>query len=252
MLKEIILAIKSYFEAHRFILKYRLWKWILVPGLIYSLLFVTGFYFFWTSSNEAIDWLLRQTGVGAYLIRLQESWLNFFFLIGEIFIHLLLLVGYFSLFKYIFLIIGAPLFAFLSEKTACILLGTPFKFDAKQWYSDAIRGMLLAIRNMRWQLLYMLALIIISFVPIVGWVTPLVVLFIDSYYMGFSMLDYTCERNQLNIEASIQLISHHKGLAIGNGLVFYLIHMIPLIGWVVAPTYAVVAATMSLHKTESR
>jgi CysZ protein len=252
MLKEIILAIQSYFEAHRFILKYRLWKWILVPGLIYSLLFITGFYFFWNSSNEAIDWLLRQTGVGTYLIRLQESWLHFFFLIGEIFIHLLLLVGYFSMFKYFFLIIGAPLFAFLSEKTACILQGTEFKFDAKQWFSDAIRGMLLAFRNMRWQLLYMLALILISLVPIVGWVTPLVVLFIDSYYMGFSMLDYTCERNQLNVEASIQLISHHKGLAIGNGLVFYLIHMIPLIGWVVAPTYAVVAATMSLHKTESR
>jgi CysZ protein len=251
MLKEIILAFQSYFEAHRFMMKHRLWKWILLPGLIYSLLFITGFYFFWTSSNEAIDWLLRQTGVGAYLIRLQESWLHFFFLIGEIFIHLLLLVGYFSLFKYFFLIIGAPLFAFLSEKTACILQGTAFKFDVKQWFNDAIRGMLLAFRNMRWQILYMLAMILISLIPIVGWVTPLVVLFIDSYYMGFSMLDYTCERNQLNVEASIQLISHHKGLAIGNGLVFYLIHMIPLIGWVVAPTYAVVAATMSLHKAEN-
>jgi CysZ protein len=30
--------------------------------------------------------------------------------------------------------------------------------------------------------------------------------------------------------------------------VFYVIHLLPIIGWVFAPAYAVIAATMSLHE----
>ena len=47
---------------------------------------------------------------------------------------------------------------------------------------------------------------------------------------------------------AIYFIGNHKGLAIGNGLVFYLIHLLPIVGWVLAPAYAVIAATMSMHE----
>jgi CysZ protein len=70
--------------------------------------------------------------------------------------------------------------------------------------------------------------------------------------MGFSMLDYSSERNQLSENASIQLIGHHKGLAIGNGMIFYMFHAIPLLGWLLAPGYAVVAATISMHKAKEQ
>jgi CysZ protein len=33
----------------------------------------------------------------------------------------------------------------------------------------------------------------------------------------------------------------------GNGIVFYLFHFIPIIGWILAPTYAVIAATLSIY-----
>jgi CysZ protein len=61
------------------------------------------------------------------------------------------------------------------------------------------------------------------------------------------MLDYSCERHRLSPAESINFISKHKGLAIGNGLVFYLMHFVPFLGWVLAPSYAVVAATISLY-----
>jgi CysZ protein len=116
MLKEIIISIQAYFEAHRFIVKHRLWKWIVIPGLIYTILFIVGIYFFWTSSNTAIEWVLQQTGVKGWLDRVHESWLNFIFIVGQIILRLVLLMFYFSLFKFLFLIIGSPVFAYLSEK----------------------------------------------------------------------------------------------------------------------------------------
>jgi CysZ protein len=73
---------------------------------------------------------------------------------------------------------------------------------------------------------------------------------VECYYYGFSMLDYSCERQKLSPSQSIAFIGRHKGLAIGNGMVFYLMHGIILVGWILAPSYAVVAATLSLYKVK--
>jgi CysZ protein len=72
-------------------------------------------------------------------------------------------------------------------------------------------------------------------------------LFVECYYYGFSMLDYSCERHQLSPAESIHFIGQRRGLAIGNGLVFYLMHFVPFVGWVLAPSYALIAATISLY-----
>jgi len=55
----------------------------------------------------------------------------------------------------------------------------------------------------------------------------------------------------LTPQQSIEFVGKNKGLAIGNGLVFYFMHGLIGIGWVLAPAYAVIAATISIneHKT---
>jgi CysZ protein len=118
-----------------------------------------------------------------------------------------------------------------------------------RFLSDLWRGITMALRNTFWQLIYIIAIIFVSLIPLIGWITPILAVIIECYYYGFSMLDYTCERNGMNKQKSIDYISIHKGLAIGNGIVFYLMHLLPVIGWVLAPAYAVIAATISMHET---
>ena len=246
MLKEIIISIQSYNLAHRLIIKHKLWKWILIPGLIYTILFLGGMYLFWTSSNSAIEFILLKTGVKGWLEKMQDSWISFFFIVGQIILRLTLLLFYFSLFKYLFLIIGSPLFAYLSEKTAGIIEGTDYPFSFKQFFKDIARGIRIALRNLLWQTVYVITIFIISFIPLFGWIAPLIALLVECYYFGFSMLDYSSERNNLSASQSIDFISRHKGLAIGNGIVFYIFHLVPIAGWLLAPSYAVIAATISL------
>jgi CysZ protein len=76
--------------------------------------------------------------------------------------------------------------------------------------------------------------------------TPILALFVERYYYGFSMLDYSCE-TQIFPQQSIEYVEKHRGLAIGNGLVFYALHGILVVGWIFAPAHAVVAATISLY-----
>lgn len=251
MLKEIITSIQAYFHTHRFIIKHRLWKWILIPGIIYAILFFLGIYLFLVSSNSAIEFMLHKSGIKEWMERMQSSWLSFLLIFGQLVLQLVLLLFYFSLFKYLFLIIGSPLFAYLSEKTEAIIEGKDFPFDLKQILRDITRGVKLALRNMLWQTVYTISILILSFIPVVGWVTPLLALLVECYYLGFSMIDYSCERNKLSTSQSILFIGRHKGLAIGNGAVFYIMHIVPLVGWILAPSYAVIAATISLYNARN-
>ena len=250
MLKDIIIAIQSYYLAHQFIVKHRLWKWILIPGLIYSILFCLGIYLFWISSGNAIDYVLSITGLKKWMYTMEGSWLKFLFIFGQVILQLVLILFYFSLFKFLFLIIGSPLFAYLSEKTEAIMEDKEFPFSFAQMLKDIGRGIKLALRNALWQTVYTISILILSFIPLFGWFTPLFALLLECYYLGFSMLDYSCERNKLSTIQSIEFIGRHKGLAIGNGIIFYLMHLVVVVGWILAPSYAVVAATISIYKTK--
>lgn len=247
LLKEIIIAIQAFGKAHQFISRHRLWRWIVVPGILYMLLYVASMVLFFKTASGAVDYLNTITGLKAWVERMNSGWIHFLVSFAELVLSLLMLLFYFSLFKYIWLILGSPLFAYLSEKTEALMDDREYPFSMAQMLKDMWRGIKLALRNAFWQTLYTLAILLLSLVPLVGWATPLLSLFVECYYYGFSMLDYSCERHKLSPAESIRFIANHRGLAIGNGMVFYLMHLVPLVGWVFAPAYAVVAATISLY-----
>ena len=248
MLEEIVIAIRAYYEAHNFIVKHKLWKWILIPGVIYAMLFGFGIYIFGQSAAHVIDYFFSKTGLKIWLQKEHGTWLRFMFIFGQLILQIILMLLYFSWFKYLFLIVGSPIFTWLSEKTQAIMSNTDYPFNPQKFYKDILRGVQTAMRNMVWQTVYLIAIIFLSLVPVVGWASPVLAIFVECYYFGFSMLDYTSERNGLSSAESIDLIGTHKGLAIGNGIVFYIMHVAPFVGWVLAPGYAIVAATLSLQQ----
>jgi CysZ protein len=211
------------------------------------ILFSAGIYFFWISADSAVSDLSQLIGIDRWLHRQQSAALSFLFMMGGIMVRLTMIFFYFSLFKYLFLIIGSPVFAYLSEKTESIIEGKEFNFQYAQLFKDISRGVRLAFRNCLWQTVYTVSILILSFIPLVGWITPLISSLVECYFYGFSMLDYSCERHGLSPAASIVYIGKRRGLAIGNGLIFYLMHFVPFVGWVLAPSYALVAATISLY-----
>ena len=104
---------------------------------------------------------------------------------------------------------------------------------------------------MLWQTVYSISILFLSLVPLIGWASPVLAIFVECYYFGFSMLDYTSERKGLSSSESVDFIGNHKGLAIGNGMVFFIMHAVPFAGWALAPGYAVVAATLSFQQREN-
>jgi CysZ protein len=163
-------------------------------------------------------------------------------------IHLGVLIFYFSLFRILCQLICAPLFAYISRRTHSYAGGVVQTVATGALWKDVLRLWMVILRNALWQTVYFIALIILSLIPVIGWVTPLAGLLTECYYSGYPMMDLACTRREKAIAPATHFISLHKGLAIGNGLVFYVLVAIPVAGWIVAPVYAVVAATLTANK----
>jgi hypothetical protein len=53
---------------------------------------------------------------------------------------------------------------------------------------------------------------------------------------------------RLSIRQSVRFIRKNRGFAMANGMIFYVVFFfIPLVGFMIAPAYAVVAATLGTH-----
>jgi CysZ protein len=247
LLKEIIIAIQSWSEAGRFIKEHRLFRWIIIPGIIYTILFIVGMYIFWQSADSAVSWASNKMNIEPWLQKKRSEWLSFFFMMTGMMLRLVLVLFYFSFFKYLILIIGSPVFAYLSEKTEAILEGKEYSFNWPSIKKDCIRSIKLDLRNCGWQSGYLIGLLLLSLIPVIGWVMPIIALLMECYYFGFSMLDYSFARINFSPAQSTAFTSRHKGLAIGNGILFYLSHIIIIL----APAYAVIAATLSVHNVKN-
>ena len=247
LLKEIVIAFQSFDEANRFIREHKMVKWIIIPGIIYTLLFIVAMILFARSANGAVTWLSQQLRIEPWLEKERSPALAFLFVMMGIMLRIVLFLFYFSLFKYLILIIGSPVFAYLSEKTEAIIENREHHFNLKQLLPDAMRGIKLALRNAGWQTVYMIALIFLSLFPVAGWIAPLIAVIVECYYYGSSMLDYGLARNDFTLPKSIFYSGRHKGLSIGNGIVFYIMHAVIIL----APAFAIIASNLSVIKVKN-
>jgi len=251
MLKDLSIGIRSYTEAHNLIKTNKLWGYVLLPGLINLVLFVVTLKIGWNYSAMITGLLMDLMGIDAIV---NEEWgfvkaiAHWFFLI---LFRLMFIVFYLFVYKYVVLIVMAPVMALLSEKVDEIITGNKYPFEFKQFAHDVLRGIVIAMRNLFIELVIILILFLFSGIPILGWISPLLILAVECYFYGFSMIDYSNERQKMTVKESTAFIYRHKGLALANGALFHLLLLVPVIGLLVAPSYGVVAAAISTNKVRS-
>lgn len=78
----------------------------------------------------------------------------------------------------------------------------------------------------------------------------LAILSVQSFFMGFAMMDNYFELKQMSIRDSLRTCLHYAGLAVAIGAVANLMLAIPLVGSVAGPLIGSVTATLALHHLE--
>ncbi|OFX59483.1 MAG: hypothetical protein A2046_00685 [Bacteroidetes bacterium GWA2_30_7] len=253
--KDISLGFSSYSKAFNILFRHNLWWTLFIPLILYLILLFTGFElkdyiadYLKTNIIESTNLENADFFLSSY-IKGTVSWIiGFSFTIIFFFV--------FSFFGgYLIIILMSPLLAYLSEKTEEIVTGKEYPFDIMQFTRDIFRGILLALRNMLIQTGIFLAIIVICLVPVLGWIVSIIssifLFFISAYFYGFSFMDYSNERQRLNISKSVEIIRKYKWVAITNGGIFGLSLIIPFCGATIAPFFAifsVIAASIAMTK----
>jgi CysZ protein len=248
VLSDLSISLKSYGKALRFIATHRLSKFFILPFILNMLLFFGGF----ALIGLAVDWLKE------ILFDQLDSWLGQLAWIATlkkiiyVFVWIAFKLLYFLLFVFfggfIVLLFMSPALAYLSEKTEQLIKGTTFPFSVDQLVRDTFRGILVALRNMSIEFLYVILLFFIGFIPVINLAVPFILFAISSYFYGFSFMDYTNERSKRSVSESVSFLRKHKGAVTGNGLVFCLVLVVPYVGVFLAGFVAivsVVAGTMT-------
>ena len=65
-------------------------------------------------------------------------------------------------------------------------------------------------------------------------------------------LDSRYGTEKQNKIATANYVNNHMGLPIGNGLLFYMMHLLPIIGWITAPFYALIAAQLNTQELKDK
>lgn len=253
--KNIGLGFSTYGKAFNILFRHNLWWTLFIPLILYIILLFTGF-----ELKDQIAEYLKSTILGATNLENADFFLSGFlkgavsWIIGVSFTIIFFFA--FSFFGgYLIIILMSPLLAFLSEKTEKIITGKDYPFDIQQFARDIFRGILLALRNMLIQTGIFLGIFVIGFIPVLGWIVSIVssifLFILSSYFYGFSFMDYSNERQKLNISTSVKIIRKYKWTAITNGGIFGFTLIIPFCGASIAPFFAIVSAiAASIAMTE--
>lgn len=162
-----------------------------------------------------------------------------------------MLVIFFSMFKYLMLIITAPLMSQLSEKIESYLENDVDiqTSSSISWLKELGRGLLISVRNIFRELFFTLILLLMSIIPGLGILSSPLILVVQGYYAGFGIFDFWAERHY-SYNSTVKYMKSNKGMLIGNGIVYVILIAIPIIGVFLAPPLATAAATLQAHKRQ--
>lgn len=237
MFKNIVIGLKAYSGAFNLISKLKLWTYFVVPILISLFLSVIiGVTAYALSDN-----------IGNFIanIWIWDWGKSTFTTISSIIGALVILVIGLILYKHIIMALSAPFMGPVSEKIEAHL--RPLEQHRKEASSFQVllwRGIRINSRNLLMELLLSVPILLLKFIPIVNIFSTILLFLVQAYYAGFGNMDYTLERH-FSYNKSLHYVRQRRGLAIGNGIGFLLLLLIPVIGVLLVLPLSVTAATIN-------
>lgn len=243
--EQLFLAFKYYGETFRFIDKHNLYRYLIIPAILSLGVTLFVAWLIWATSEQVISNILSRFDFR----QLSGFWGDTVEFLFKTIIMGLTISVYLKIFRYSLLLVLTPSFIRFSHKIQCIELGEMQEYSFKLGLKNILRSAELAMMNFGRDLL--LTSLIIVVVLILTWTVPLApfaIFLAECYFLGYSMIDYRNQFLSMSIKESRTVIRKNVGLAVGNGICFHLILLIPLLGIMFGPTLALIAAGISIDE----
>ena len=245
VLRDIQLGVKALKEAYPFVRRHRLWIGVLSYGWVSKFLLVIAFVIGLNFLAVLVNWFgsLHPEGPLSYGASLLDLYSGMF----KKGYHLFSLGGM----KYLILILGEVLIFHAARRTMEVLKGTK---EAEPSLKDFMRAQMRMIEISLAAWAFELGVTILISIALgfmhADWLKSPLNWMIQCFFLGAVMVDGYLEKYKLKLTASIYVSRQIAGLALVIGVATYLLLSIPLIGAVIAPFFASIAATLALFEME--
>ena len=178
--------------------------------------------------------------LSAYLVGTLPAWLSFLSAILE---PLLYLFG---------ILTGTWLFGFLAAIIGSIFLGDlALKIDGgdgteRPWYHDIWPALKREARKLRYHLPRLLALVVLSVIPLINAFAPLLWILFGAWLMAIQFCDFAVENRRMDFLETLAILRGRRMAALGFGACATFAMAIPLLNFLVAPV-AVIGGTLLMR-----
>ncbi|UZR92269.1 EI24 domain-containing protein [Chondrinema litorale] len=248
--KQVTTGLSMYPKAYRFISEKKLWGSALFPGAVSLILLLVILYFAFNFSDDISVWLLSWTNVQnaettfGHIIAFIALWL----------IRFILITIFYVSYKVLMINFMAPLLYLFSNEVLNSMHGkkteAPIQWDV--FIKELFKGIVDAVRILVKELFIIGLISILALViPIFSPFAPLIIIAVESYFIGISMVDHTAAYRGYTVEEGRNLRKRNKGLSMGVGLGFTVLFLVPLFGVLVAPSLGITSACLGVEKVEN-
>ena len=236
MIQDIYRGLQVYTGAYGLISKLKLWKYFVIPVIISVVVFAMIFVSAYGLSDNLGEWMAG--------IWIWETGKATFTAISTFIAGIVIFAIGLILYKHIIMALSSPFMSPVSEKIEAYFTGKPAKnYVSTNFSKQLVRGIRIGLRNLSKELLYTLPILILKLIPVVNIFSTVLLFLVQAYYAGFANMDYTLERH-FKYKESVAFIRQHRGLAIGNGIGFLLLLLIPVVGVILVLPLSVTSASV--------
>jgi uncharacterized protein YqgC (DUF456 family) len=235
------LTIRNFKDLSDFIRRHRLWegvmhytwlsKFLIITGIIGSLAFITFIFRYWSEALANNPLTLSSVGsaLGGFFAEGYDL-----FVIGGL--------------KYVILILMEVVIFHFARRTLEIKTGQKNDTSIKTFIGAQVRMVKVAIYSFCMEsILSIFAGIILSMLGF-SIIKPAITLLIQSYFLGFAVVDNYNEIYHMTIRQSSLYTLQYASVSLIIGLIVYVIMLVPLAGSIVGPLIGAVVATLTMYE----
>lgn len=139
-------------------------------------------------------------------------------------------------------IVAAPFNALMSEKIEEMMTGNPVNSDVSfmALVASSIRSQ---IGKLLYILLWSAGLLLVSVIPVLNFISPVLWVLFGSWLLSLEYLDYPMGNHDMTFAQEKQMLSTRRGLSLGFGGMVMILTSIPVVNFFVMPI-AVAGATV--------
>lgn len=206
-------------------------RYVVMPLLINVILFGGLIWIGYAQFAPLVEWAMSWV----------PGFLDFLRWIIWIFITSMTAIIVFFTFTPIANIVAAPFNALMAEKIEEMITGNSINSDIS-FMTLVTSSIGSQLRKTVYILLWSAGLLLVSLIPVVNFISPILWLVFGSWLLSLEYLDYPMGNHDLTFAQQKQVLSERRGLSLGFGGMVMILTSIPLVNFFVMPI-AVAGAT---------